>query len=98
MRGIILAAGKGSRLNGTIGDKPKCLLRVGGKTLVERQIEALQRSASTDIVVVVGCQADASGGSAALGSPTSRTRASRRPTASIRCGWHDLCYMTASSS
>ena len=42
MRGIILAAGKGSRLNGTIGDKPKCLLRVGGKTLVERQIEALQ--------------------------------------------------------
>ena len=26
MRGIILAAGKGSRLNGTAGDKPKCLV------------------------------------------------------------------------
>jgi choline kinase len=59
MRGIILAAGKGSRLNGTIGDKPKCLLRVGGKTLLERQIEALKSVGITDIVVVVGCQADA---------------------------------------
>ena len=59
MRGIILAAGKGSRLNGTIGDKPKCLLRVGGKTLVERQIEALQAVGISDIAVVVGCQADA---------------------------------------
>jgi len=58
MRGIILAAGKGSRLNGTIGDKPKCLLRVGGKTLVERQIESLRSVGIDDIVIVVGCQAD----------------------------------------
>jgi choline kinase len=59
MRGIILAAGKGSRLNGTIGDKPKCLLRVGGKTLVERQIEAFRHVGIEDIVMVVGCQAEA---------------------------------------
>ena len=59
MKGIILAAGKGSRLNGTIGDKPKCLLRVGGKTLVERQIDALRRIGIEDIVMVVGCQAEA---------------------------------------
>ena len=58
MKGIILAAGKGSRLNGTIGDKPKCLLRVGGKTLVEREIEALRANGVDDIAVVVGCQAD----------------------------------------
>jgi len=58
MRGIILAAGKGSRLNGTIGDKPKCLLRVGGKTLVERQIDAFRRVGIEDIVMVVGCQAE----------------------------------------
>jgi len=58
MRGIILAAGKGSRLNGTIGDKPKCLLRVGGRTLVERQIDALRSVGIDDVVVVVGCQAD----------------------------------------
>ena len=41
MRGIMLAAGKGARLNGTVGDLPKCLARVGGMTLVERQIAAL---------------------------------------------------------
>jgi choline kinase len=58
MRGVILAAGKGSRLNGTIGDKPKCLLRVGGRTMVERQIDALRSVGIDDIVVVVGCQAD----------------------------------------
>jgi choline kinase len=57
MRGVILAAGKGARLNGTIGEKPKCLLRVGGQTLVERQIKALQIAGIRDIVVVVGCQA-----------------------------------------
>jgi choline kinase len=59
VKGIILAAGKGSRLNGTIGNKPKCLLRVGGKTLVERQVEALKSVGIEDIVVVVGCQAEA---------------------------------------
>ena len=30
MRGIVLAAGKGARLNGTAGNLPKCLARVGG--------------------------------------------------------------------
>jgi L-glutamine-phosphate cytidylyltransferase len=58
MKGIILAAGKGSRLNGTIGDKPKCLLRVGGQTLIERQIEAFRRAGIADIVVIVGCQGE----------------------------------------
>jgi choline kinase len=58
LRGIILAAGKGSRLNGTAGDRPKCLLRVGDMTLVERQIETLRAVGVDDIAVVVGCQAD----------------------------------------
>ncbi len=42
MRGIILAAGKGSRLNGTAGESPKCLVKAGGLTLIERQIRALR--------------------------------------------------------
>ena len=58
MKGVILAAGKGSRLNGTAGDKPKCLVRAGGQTLLERQIRALRRGGVDDIVVVVGCQAE----------------------------------------
>lgn len=58
MKGIILAAGKGSRLNGTAGDKPKCLVEAGGITLLERQIRTLNRAGISDVVVVVGCQAD----------------------------------------
>jgi choline kinase len=58
MRGIVLAAGKGSRLNGTAADRPKCLVELGGMTLVERQIRILENAGIADIVVVVGCEAD----------------------------------------
>src|SRR3954469_20444218 len=58
MRGIILAAGKGARLNGTAKESPKCLVELGGVTLVERQIELLKRAGIRDITVVAGCQAD----------------------------------------
>jgi choline kinase len=58
LKGIILAAGKGARLNGTSGNRPKCLLRVGDMTLVERQIETLRELGIDDVAVVVGCQAE----------------------------------------
>jgi choline kinase len=57
MTGVILAAGRGSRLNGTAGDAPKCLVRLGGLTLLERQIRTLRRAGVDAIAVVVGCQA-----------------------------------------
>ena len=56
MRGVILAAGKGSRLNETAGTMPKCLVEVGGRSLIERQIDALRRFGIDDLVVVVGSQ------------------------------------------
>ena len=56
MRGIILAAGKGSRLNGTAGNTPKCLVEVGGRSLIERQIDTLRAAGIDDIAIVVGCQ------------------------------------------
>lgn len=58
MRAIILAAGKGSRLNGVAGDLPKCLVKIGGMTLLERQIQTLRSSGIGDIYVVVGYGAD----------------------------------------
>jgi choline kinase len=58
MRGIILAAGKGSRLNGTAGESPKCLVEAGGMTLIERQIRLLRLAGIEDIAVVAGCRAD----------------------------------------
>jgi choline kinase len=58
MRGIILAAGKGGRLNGTAEERPKCLLEVGRISLVERQVRALRSAGIDEITIVVGCQAD----------------------------------------
>ena len=58
MRAIILAAGRGGRLQGVIGERPKCLARVGDRTLLERQIESLQAAGITRITVVAGYGAD----------------------------------------
>lgn len=58
MRGVILAAGRGSRLNGHVAAAPKALLDVGGRSLVERQIDALRMSGIHEITVVVGCEAE----------------------------------------
>jgi choline kinase len=58
MRAVILAAGRGTRLNGIAGDGPKALVRVGALTLVERQIRALRRAGIAEVTVVVGCGAE----------------------------------------
>ena len=58
MRGVILAAGRGSRLNGTARESPKCLVEAGGHTLVERQIRLLRQAGVNQITVVVGCEAE----------------------------------------
>ena len=57
MKAIILAAGKGTRLDGA-AVKPKCLVEVGGLTLLQRQIESLRAVNIDDIVIVVGFGAD----------------------------------------
>ncbi len=54
MRVIILAAGQGKRLLPLTADVPKALLDIGGKTLLERQIEAFAANGITDFVVVTG--------------------------------------------
>jgi choline kinase len=59
MRGIILAAGRGSRLNGGTANKPKCLVEIDGVSLVERQIDLLHACGVRDVAVVVGCGAGA---------------------------------------
>lgn len=54
MRGVILAAGRGSRLLGVAGDRPKCLVRIGERTLLERQVRALRAAGVHEITVVAG--------------------------------------------
>lgn len=54
MKGIILAAGRSTRLYPITLEKPKCLLDVGGKSLLDRQIDYLKELGVSDIVVVTG--------------------------------------------
>lgn len=54
MKAIIIAAGQGSRLMPITDDKPKCMLQVGGKTIMQRQLAVLRQCGINDIVVVRG--------------------------------------------
>lgn len=54
MQAVILAAGTASRLRPLTEHCPKCLLQIGGKTLLERTIEAITGSGINEITVVTG--------------------------------------------
>ena len=51
MRAIILAAGEGKRLK-SVTDNPKCMLEIGGETLIKRQLRLLEKVHSVPLVVV----------------------------------------------
>ena len=54
MIGVILAAGMAKRLRPLTDTKPKCLLKVGDRTLLERTIDAMVATGITELVVVTG--------------------------------------------
>jgi choline kinase len=54
MKAIILAAGVGRRLSPVTDTTPKCLIRVGGKTILERMLDSLISAGINDICLVVG--------------------------------------------
>ena len=55
MRAIILAAGRGMRLKQAEDDQlPKCLLRFGGMTLLERHLRLLRSAGVEDVVLALG--------------------------------------------
>lgn len=54
MKAIILAAGRGSRMKNLTNDKPKCLVELHGKTLLERQLCALRSAGIEEIGIVTG--------------------------------------------
>jgi len=58
MRALILAAGRGSRM-GALGDeRPKCLIELAGRPLLDRQLAALRRGGVDEIGIVRGYRAD----------------------------------------
>ncbi len=58
MRAIILAAGQGTRLRPLTDHRPKCLVELADKSLLERQIDALHACGVTDLAVVAGYHAE----------------------------------------
>ena len=54
MKAIILAAGTASRLRPLTLHTPKCLLKVGERTLLQRSVDALIKAGIRDFVIVTG--------------------------------------------
>ena len=82
MKAIILAAGVGKRLGDSVTEHPKCLLDLGGRTLLERMLDALDEVGVRDITVSVGYLGE---------HPGSRLR-HRYQVATVRQGaWRSPC-------
>lgn len=59
MQAIILAAGRGTRLAEDIPEGlPKCLLEIGGRTLLQRHLDLLRQAGIAQVDMVVGYGAD----------------------------------------
>ena len=56
MKAIILAAGRGSRMKDLTDSRPKCLVEVRGKSLLDWQLEALRAAGIVNIAIVTGFQ------------------------------------------
>jgi choline kinase len=54
MRAVILAAGRGSRMSTLTEDRPKCLVELAQKPLIQRQIAALRSGGVSSLGVVRG--------------------------------------------
>lgn len=54
MKAILLAAGRGSRMGALTGQRPKCLVELKGKPLLEWQLDSLRLAGLSDIAIVTG--------------------------------------------
>ena len=58
LMGVILAAGMAKRLRPLTDEQPKCLLKVGERTLLERTVDAMLQAGVNEFVIVTGYLAD----------------------------------------
>jgi len=54
MIGVILAAGMAKRLRPLTDERPKCLLKVGQRTLLQRTVDAVVAAGVDELVIVTG--------------------------------------------
>lgn len=57
-RVLILAAGQGTRLRPLTNDKPKCLVPLLGKSLLERQVNTIKQCGIDDVHIATGYRSD----------------------------------------
>lgn len=58
MKAIILAAGRGSRMKTLTDERPKCLVEIHGRPLLEWQLDALRGAGIEEIAIVTGYRRD----------------------------------------
>jgi len=58
MKAVVLAAGKGTRLHPLTLTRPKHLVQVGGKPIIDNVLEALRGAGIVDVVFIVNYMAD----------------------------------------
>jgi phosphoenolpyruvate phosphomutase len=58
MKAIIVAAGRGRRLGPETAEIPKCMVAVGGRPILHRQLAALAAAGADDVVIVRGYLGD----------------------------------------
>ena len=58
MQALMLAAGMGKRLGAYTNNQTKCMVKVGGKTLLEHAADALRQAGVKKFVIVVGYAGD----------------------------------------
>jgi len=54
MKTIILNSGQGTRMGDLTEDKPKCMLRLNGETILSRQLKKLRERSLKDIIITTG--------------------------------------------
>ena len=54
MKAIILAAGEGSRMGKLTQNIPKPLVKVNGKSIIERQLSILKQNKILDVIIITG--------------------------------------------
>lgn len=54
MKAVILAAGASRRLKPLTDDLPKCLIRIGDRSILEHQLDAIDSAGIREAVIVVG--------------------------------------------
>ena len=58
MQALILCGGLGKRLRSISGDLPKPLVPIAGKTVLDRQLDVLERNGISQVILIAGYRAD----------------------------------------